>query len=76
MKRTEGEATLVSKQWDPNLHAIRFVAVGGLYTVRTNLFVHRSHGWAIYAGTLRKEKIKADELAKAERWRELTRIGH
>ena len=76
MKRTEGEATLVSKQWDPNLHAIRFVAVGGLYKVRTNLFVRGLDGWAVYAGTLRKEKIEAEELAQGERARELTRIGH
>jgi hypothetical protein len=76
MKRTEGEATLVSKQWDPKLYAIRFVAVGGQYTVRTNLFVRGLDGWAIYAGTLQKEKIEADELAQAERAREQTRIGH
>jgi hypothetical protein len=76
MKRTEGEATLVSKEWDSDLHAIRFVATGGLYTVRTNLFVRGLDGWAIYAGTLRKEKIEADELAHAVRAREQTRIGH
>ena len=76
MKRTEGEATLISKTWDPNLYALRFVVVGGLYTVRTNLFVRGLEGWAIYAGTLRKEKIESDELAQAERAREFTRIGH
>ena len=76
MKRTEGEANLLSKKWDSNLYAIRFVVVGGLYMVRTNLFVRGTEGWAVYAGTLRKEQIKPDELAQAEWAREMTRIGH
>jgi hypothetical protein len=76
MQRSEGEATLIQKNWDPNMHAMRFVVVGGLYMVRVNQFVSGSQGWAIYAGTLRKEKIEADELALAERARELTITGH
>jgi hypothetical protein len=76
MKMHEGEANLISKQWDPNINALRFVASGGLYTVRTNLFVSGLSGWAAYAGTLRNEKIEADELATAERARELTAVGH
>jgi len=75
MKRSEGEATLLSKKWDPNLYAIRFVVVGGLYMVRANLFVRGAEGWAVYAGTLRKEQIEPDELAQAEQARELTKIG-
>jgi hypothetical protein len=65
MQRSEGEATLIEKNWDPNLHATRFVVVGGLYMVRVNQFVRGSQGWAIYAGTLRKEKIEPDELSVA-----------
>src|SRR4051812_21541747 len=75
MQRSEGEANLISKKWDSDLNALRFVAVGGLYIVRTNLFVRGVEGWAVYAGTLRKEEIQPDELAQAERARELTIIG-
>jgi hypothetical protein len=75
MKRSEGEATLISKYWDPNLSGMRFVVVGGLYMVRVNLFVDGTQGWAVYAGTLRKEKIEEDELSLAERARELTKVG-
>ena len=67
MKQREGEANLLSKQWDSNLSQLRFVVEGGLYTVRCNLFLRGLQGWSVYAGTLRKEKIEADELAQAER---------
>ena len=50
MRRSEGEANLISKQWDPNLSATRFVAEGGLYRVRVNLFVDGWSAWAVYAG--------------------------
>jgi hypothetical protein len=76
MKLREGEATLISKKWDPNLNGLRFVAEGGLYCVRTNLFVNGLTGWAVYAGTLRKEQINSDELLLAEQAREATSFGH
>jgi hypothetical protein len=75
MKKSEGEATLLSKQYDPKIDGLRFVAEGGLYTVRTTLFTEGFHGWAIYAGTLRKFPVNAEELREAERAREATRIG-
>lgn len=75
MKRTQGEATLVSKQWDENLGGLRFVAEGGKYRVRVNLFVRGFAGWAIYAGTLRGEPIREEELDLAERAREHTAVG-
>jgi len=75
MRRTEGEATLLSKQWDDKLPGLRFVAQGGRYVVRTNLTVRGFHGWACYAGTLRSESINADELAEAEKARERTTFG-
>jgi hypothetical protein len=75
MRRSEGEATLVSKQWDENLRGLRFVARGGRYVVRTNLIVRGFHGWACYAGTLRDQEVMADELALAEQAREHTGFG-
>jgi len=75
MRRTEGESQLVSKQWDPNSQLLRFVAQGGKYVVRSNLSVHGSRGWAVYAGTRKNEPIEPDELELAEQAREHTRLG-
>jgi hypothetical protein len=75
MKRTQGEAVLVSKQWDENLDGLRFVAEGGKYRVRVNLFVRGFAGWAVYAGTLRNSPIVPEELDLAERAREHTAVG-
>jgi hypothetical protein len=75
MRRTEGEAELISKQWDENSGFLRFVAQGGLYVVRTNLSVSGTHGWACYAGTLKNEPIEPDELELAQIAREHTRFG-
>jgi len=75
MKRTQGQATLVSKQWDENLGGLRFVAEGGLYRVRVNLFVSGFAGWAVYAGTLLNSPVAQEELDLAERAREHTAVG-
>jgi hypothetical protein len=75
MKKSEGEADLLAKQWDENLQGLRFVAEGGMYLIRANLFVRGTTGWAVYAGTLRKEKIEIDELKLAEQAREFTICG-
>jgi hypothetical protein len=75
MRHTEGEATLVSKEWDPRLRGLRFVARGGRYVVRTNLLVRGFHGWACYAGTLRDEEVNLEELGLAELAREWTSFG-
>jgi hypothetical protein len=75
MKRTEGESILVSKKWDENLRAVRFVADGGKYRVRTSLFLRGWEGWMVYAGTLRSEPVEQNELALAERAREHTALG-
>jgi hypothetical protein len=74
MKRSEGEATLISKQWDQNLPGLRFVAMGGLYCVRVNLVVDGFEGWAVYAGTLRRFEVEPDELQLAEAARDQTRV--
>jgi hypothetical protein len=75
MRRVQGEADLLSKQWDPNLRTLRFVASGGQYTIRTNLSVRAFDGWAVYAGTLREGPIEQNELDLAERAREHTVLG-
>lgn len=75
MRRSEGQVQLLTKQWDPNLRGLRFVARGGLYTVRTSLLVRGFQGWAVYAGTLTSEPIEPAELAMAERAREQTAVG-
>jgi hypothetical protein len=75
MKRTQGEASLVSKQWDQNLDGLRFVADGGIYRVRVNLFVDGWRGWAVYAGTRRDHEIVENELEVAEQAREHTIVG-
>lgn len=75
MKKSEGEAILLSKETDPALPGVKFVAEGGLYKMRSNLIVRGWQGWAIYAGTLRKEAINPAELDLAERARDHTRIG-
>ncbi|HEV7302226.1 MAG TPA: hypothetical protein VGN72_23005 [Tepidisphaeraceae bacterium] len=76
MKRTEGAANLIEKEYDPNLPGLRFVAEGGLYRVRGNLFVQGWRGWVAYAGTKVNEAIDAKELEVAEQARESTRIGN
>ncbi len=75
MAKSEGEATLISKQADPALPGVRFVAEGGLYRTRTNLMVHGAEGWAVYAGTVRNQPIDDAELALAIEAREHTRVG-
>jgi hypothetical protein len=75
MRREQGEAKLLSKQWDSNIKGVRFVAQGGLYTVRTNLLLRGFDGWAIYAGTHNDEAVVDNELTLAERARELTQVG-
>jgi hypothetical protein len=75
MRRSEGQGTLLEKQHDREIGALRFVAEGGRYKVRTTLFVHGWRAWAIYAGTLRQRPENADELDLAVRAREATQIG-
>ena len=75
MRRTEGEARLLSSQRDPDLPGLRFVAEGGKYRLRTNLMTRGWKGWAVYAGTLRAHEVVPDELALAEVAREHTSVG-
>jgi hypothetical protein len=75
MKKTEGDATLFSRQDDPSLPGIRFVAQGGIYVIRANLLVSVWDGWAVYAGTLKSGLIAPKELDLAVRAREHTHVG-
>jgi hypothetical protein len=75
MRHTEGDANLLSRQNDPKLPGVRFIAEGGLYQIRGYLIVDGWDGWAVYAGTLRSGKIDQIELDLAEKSREDTTVG-
>jgi hypothetical protein len=75
MQRVEGRADLLSKKTDIELPGLRFTAVGGLYTIRTNLVVSGFNAWAVYAGTLNDRPVNSGELALARNAREQTRVG-
>jgi len=74
MKKSEGRADLIEKQWDSSMNVLRFVAEGGRYRVRTNLFVRDSAGVAIFAGTLIERPVNDDELSIAEQARDAVQI--
>jgi hypothetical protein len=73
MKKSEGEATLLSKNRDGD--RLRFVAEGGKYRIRGILLTKGFQGWAVYAGTLRSRALAVDELALAVQARENTALG-
>ena len=75
MRASEGQATLIEKHHDADLDALRFVAEGGLYKVRSILMTRGWKGWVIYAGTLRAHDEDEYELDLAEQARENTRVG-
>lgn len=75
MKKSEGESKLLSKEQDKSLPGLRFVAEGGLYTVRGNMTVRGWEGWTVYAGTSRKREVRADELEMAQTARDHTAVG-
>lgn len=75
MKASEGSANLLSKQRDPNLSGLRFVAEGGIYRIRAYLVVRGWEGWAVYAGTLMRQPEERGELDLALAARERTHIG-
>ena len=73
MKRSEGEATLLSRNRDREV--LRFIAEGGKYRVRGILRTRGFHGWAVYAGTLRAAPVSVDDLELAVQARENTALG-
>jgi hypothetical protein len=76
MKKSEGEATLIGQPLrDDALPGVRFTAEGGDYRMRINLICKGFRGWAVYAGTLRKEEEVPAELRLAEAARDRTKVG-
>jgi hypothetical protein len=76
MKKSEGEANVIAGPVDDkSLPGLRFTVECGDYRMRTNLICKGFHGWAVYAGTLRKEDEVAGELELAERARDKTKVG-
>jgi hypothetical protein len=73
MKKSEGEATLLSRNRDGD--RLRFVAEGGKYRIRGILVTQGFHGWAVYAGTLRGREVAVDDLELAVQARENTALG-
>jgi len=76
MKKSEGEANLIGQPLrDDALPGVRFTAEGGDYRMRINLICKGFRGWAVYAGTLRKEAEEPAELRLAEVARDRTKVG-
>lgn len=75
MRRTEGQATLLSRQSDRRLPGIRFIAEGGEYKIYANLMTRGFRAWTVYAGTRRGAEEAPAELRAAEQARERTKIG-
>jgi hypothetical protein len=76
MKKSEGEANLLGPPLrDDALPGVRFTVEGGDYRMRINLICKGFRGWAVYAGTLRKEEEVPAELHLAEAARDRTKVG-
>ena len=75
MRRVEQTATLISREDDPQLPGIRFVAESSIHRVRVNLITHGFRGWAFYAGTIVGKPDNPAELELAERAREASSPG-
>jgi len=75
MKRVELSGTLISKEDDPELPGIRFVAQSDIHKVRVNLMTYGFRGWAFYAGTNVGQADNEAELKLAERAREASSPG-
>lgn len=70
MKRKEGVANVLTKEWDPKLPGLRFTVESKLYLTRGNFFVHGWEGWMVYAGTRLDRPVNETDLKIAERVRE------
>ena len=75
MRRVEQSATLISKQDDPDLPGIRFIAESATHRVRVNMTIHGFRAWAFYAGTVVGRAENKAELELAERAREASSPG-
>ena len=70
-----GDAVELSREWDADADGMRIVAEGGPYKVRSLLRIRGSHGWSVYAGTMRERPVNEEELAVAERAQGATQIA-
>ena len=70
MKRSEGDARLISKT--PLKRGLAFAAEGGPYRVNGIILTRGTRGWAVYAGTLRYGPVALDEIPLAVHARDST----
>lgn len=75
MRKSEKVGNLISKEEDPGLPGIRFVADGSIYRMHGNMVARGFTAWAIYAGTIRENAVDAHEFDLAVRAREGTITG-
>ncbi len=75
MRRAEGEANVLSKDWTDDRSELRADVEGGKFLVRMRFIVRGVRGWSIYAGTLRNQPINPDELTLAESSRNTASIS-
>ncbi len=75
MRRQEGEGRVLASDRDAELGGMRFIAEGGRYRIRANLFTRGFTAWVVFAGSLRNRPVNEAELPLAELAREATQIG-
>jgi hypothetical protein len=75
MRKEEKVGILISKERDPNLPGLRFVADGAVHRIRSNLITRGRSAWTVYAGTIKDAPVVEEELELAIRARETTLVG-
>lgn len=75
MRRAEGEANVLTKNWTDDRSELRADVEGGKFLVRMRFIVRGVRGWSIYAGTLRSQPINEEELKLAESSRNAASIS-
>lgn len=70
MRRKEGVATVLFKQWDDEKECLRFTVDSKQFHTEGNFFVRGWEGWMIYAGTRLGEPVNEAEFETARRVRE------
>ena len=75
MREDQGEAELVSSEWDEPNDRLNFVARGKVFTIHSFLTVRGHAGWAAYRGTKTGDNEPPNEIALADRARDATKVG-
>lgn len=75
MADDQGEATLLSKEWDREAERMHYEMEGGLYQIDAILSVRGYSGWTVYAGKLSEKPVNEEEMATALEARDATRVG-